>query len=301
MGCCRPGPAARPHTWAELEERRLELARFGQPGFSTKVVPPFVLIGDAEPALFEEDARVVGWAVRRLKSDFFANDPDEVLAIWMFDGQASYERNVSALWGGSPPSPYGYYSPCQGALVVNASSGNGTLVHELVHAFMDANFPSAPAWYNEGLASLFERPAEANGHLRGTVNGRLPELKRAWRSGGAPTLRALLRSKRADFAGERSGVHYAAARYLLYWLQESERLLAFHRAFIASASSDATGEETLLSVTGERSLDRVTAKWRSFVVALDERMPPPASDVPTQSSAEIFSTTNATVAPGLQK
>lgn len=29
----------------------------------------------------------------------------------------SYERNISAPWGGSRPSPYGYYSPCQSALV----------------------------------------------------------------------------------------------------------------------------------------------------------------------------------------
>lgn len=280
VACCRPGPAARPHTWAELESRRLEIARFGQPGFSTRVIPPFVLVGDAPPALFDQDARVVSWAVRRLKSDFFPHDPDPILAIWMFDGSMSYERNVSALWGGSPPSPYGYYSPCQQALVVNASSGNGTLVHELVHAFMDANFPAAPVWYNEGLASLFERPAEASGHLRGTVNSRLRDLKQGWRAGRAPGLGALLRSSRSDFQGERRSEHYAAARYLLYWLQESGRLIAFHSRFVATVASDPTGERTLLAATGARSLARVDERWRPFVMALDERIPPPATDVP---------------------
>ncbi|MBE7482405.1 MAG: hypothetical protein HS104_20790 [Polyangiaceae bacterium] len=280
VACCRPGPAARPHTWAELESRRLEVVELGQPGFSTKIVPPFILVGDAPPPLFEQDAKVVAWAVRRLKADFFPHDPDPILAIWMFDGSMSYERNVSALWGGAPPSPYGYYSPCQEALVVNASLGNGTLVHELVHAFMDANFPAAPSWYNEGLASLFERPVEANGRIRGTVNTRLGPLKDGWRTGRAPALGALLRSARSDFDGERRAEHYAAARYLLYWLQESERLLAFHARFAATASSDPTGEGALLFVTGERSLGRVAERWRSFVAALDERMPPAPRDVP---------------------
>ena len=31
------------------------------------------------------------------------------------------------------------------------------LVHEMVHPFMDADFPACPAWFNEGLASLYEQ------------------------------------------------------------------------------------------------------------------------------------------------
>ena len=34
---------------------------------------------------------------------------------------------------------------------MNISTGGGTLVHEIVHPFIEANFPACPPWLNEGL------------------------------------------------------------------------------------------------------------------------------------------------------
>ena len=42
---------------------------------------------------------------------------------------------------------------------MNIATGGGTLVHEIVHPFMAANFEQCPSWFNEGLGSLYEQSA----------------------------------------------------------------------------------------------------------------------------------------------
>ena len=39
---------------------------------------------------------------------------------------------------------------------MNSATALGTLSHELVHPYMETNFPNVPSWFNEGLASLYE-------------------------------------------------------------------------------------------------------------------------------------------------
>jgi len=41
---------------------------------------------------------------------------------------------------------------------MNAGLGLGTLTHELIHPIVETDFPRAPTWINEGIASLFEAP-----------------------------------------------------------------------------------------------------------------------------------------------
>src|SRR5260370_27108415 len=110
--------------------------------FAVIVQPPFVVIGDEARDVVKAHAEhTVKWAVDKLKQDFFAKDPKEILDIWLFKDAASYERNALALFGEKPTTPYGYYSSTHKALIMNISTGGGTLVHEIVHPFIEANFP----------------------------------------------------------------------------------------------------------------------------------------------------------------
>jgi hypothetical protein len=107
--------------------------------FTIVVQPPFVVIGD-EPAdaVREHSERTVKWAVDKLKQNYFSKDPKEILDIWLFKDAPSYERNALALFGDKPTTPYGYYSSRHKALIMNISTGGGTLVHEIVHPFIEA-------------------------------------------------------------------------------------------------------------------------------------------------------------------
>lgn len=64
-------------------------------------------------------------------------------------------RHARELFDDAPGTPYGYYLPGHDAMIMNISTGGGTLVHEIVHPFMAANFPGSPTWFDEGLASLY--------------------------------------------------------------------------------------------------------------------------------------------------
>ena len=62
-------------------------------------------------------------------------------------------------------------------MIKNIATGGGTLVHEIVHPFMRANFPACPAWFSKGQASLYEQAAEKQGHINGKINWRFKGLE----------------------------------------------------------------------------------------------------------------------------
>lgn len=240
-------------------------------GFTVVVHRPFVVIGDEEPAMVRRRAdRTIGWAVRMLKQDFFESDPDHIIDVYLFKDKASYETHAQAFFGRKPNTPYGYYSRADRAMVMNIATGGGTLVHEIVHPYMETNFPNCPAWFNEGLGSLYEQSAEAEGKIVGLPNWRLPGLKRAIWDDATLTLRQLTALSTAEFYGEGSGLHYAQARYLCYYLQQKKLLRPYYHAFVANQAEDPTGYQTLREVLGEdgRDMARFQRSWERYVARI---------------------------------
>lgn len=237
--------------------------------FSIVVQPPFVVIGDEPSGEVKRRAEgTVKWAVDRLKQDFFAKDPDEILNIWLFKDEASYKKHTQLLFGEEPNTPYGYYSSRHKALIMNIGTGGGTLVHEIVHPFVEANFPACPPWLNEGLGSLYEQCGEVDGHIHGFTNWRLPGLQRAIRAGNVPSFKTLMELDANGFYNQDKGTNYAQARYLCYYLQEKGLLVKFYREFHASHQQDSSGFKTLQKILGEPDMDAFKQKWEKFVLGL---------------------------------
>src|SRR5437588_1130649 len=240
--------------------------------FSIVVQPPFVVIGD-EPAddVKEHSERTVKWAVDKLKQDYFTKDPKEILDIWLFKDSASYEKHATALFGEKPTTPYGYYSTAHKALVMNISTGSGTLVHEIVHPFIEANFPACPAWLNEGLGSLYEQCGEVNGHIHGFTNWRLPGLQTAIRAHTVISFKELTSLDSNKFYNDERGDHYAQARYLCYYLQQHGLLARFYREFHAHQKEDPGGYITLRRILGPRvNMNVFQKQWETFVLGLKQ-------------------------------
>ena len=244
--------------------------------FEVVIEKPFVVVGDGGRGAVEGHARgTVRWAVTLLKKDYFAQDPKHILDIWLFKDSASYNKHAASLFGRVPTTPYGYYSPAHKALVMNIETGGGTLVHEIVHPFVEANFPDCPPWLNEGLGSLYEQSGEDGGHIVGYTNWRLPGLQRAIRRGGLATFQKLLAMDGRAFYGDAQGNNYAQARYLCYYLQERGLLTRFYREFHAARAADPTGFDTLKKVLGEADMETFQKKWEQFVLGLgEERLTP---------------------------
>ena len=237
--------------------------------FSFVIQRPFVVIGDETKQAVQERAEgTVKWAVDRLKQDFFANDPKEILDIWLFKDAASYEKHARLLFGETPTTPYGYYSSAHQALIMNIETGGGTLVHEIVHPFMEANFPACPPWLNEGMGSLYEQCGDAGGHIHGFTNWRLPGLQRAIRSKEVPSFKDLTAMDASAFYNEDKGVNYAQARYLCYYLQEQGLLVKFYQEFHARQKEDPGGYQTLQKILAEADMDAFKTKWEKYVLGL---------------------------------
>ena len=238
-------------------------------GFTVVIQKPFVVVGDESPAMVRRRALgTVKWAVDRLKRDYFKKDPAEILDIWLFKDKASYRKHTAEIFGDHPDTPFGYYSHRHKALIMNIATGGGTLVHEIVHPFMAANFPACPAWFNEGMGSLYEQSSERRGHIVGLTNWRLAGLQKAIRGGKVPSFKVLTATTDDEFYNKDKGTNYAQARYLCYHLQQKGLLVKYYHAFVAAHKADPTGYKTLQQILGETDMDAFKKRWETFVLGL---------------------------------
>jgi hypothetical protein len=234
--------------------------------FTVIAQSPFVVIGDESPERVKTRARgTVQWTVDQIKQEYFAKDPEEIIDVWLFKDKESYERNTRKYFGDTPDTPYGYYSERHRALIMNVGTGGGTLVHEIVHPFMHANFPNCPPWFNEGLASLYEQCGEVGGRIHGFTNWRLAGLQEALGEGRVPAFKKLFAMDYEAFYNKDKGTNYAQARYLCYYLQEKGMLKRFYHEFVKRQKPDPTGIGTLQQVLGYSNATKFQASWSDYV------------------------------------
>lgn len=235
-------------------------------GFTLVLEKPFVVVGDESATAVRMRAeQTVKWAAVRLKSQYFEKDPEAIIDIWLFKDKTSYRKHALALFGDRPSTPFGYFSDEHNALVMNIATGGGTLVHEMVHPFMAANFPACPAWFNEGLASLYEQSRGKGNKIWGLTNWRLAGLQQAIRAKRVPSFKELTGTTDHGFYREDKGSNYAQARYLCYYLQEKGLLETYYHRFRENVTEDPMGYETLKQVLRAKDMTAFEKEWESYV------------------------------------
>ncbi|BBM86379.1 C39 family peptidase [Candidatus Uabimicrobium amorphum] len=241
----------------------------GNQKFTIVIEKPFVVIGDEYPVVVKSRAvRTVRWAVNLLKKDYFSKDPEDIIDIWLFRNRTSYMQNTYKLFGSKPHTPFGYYSRADKVLIMNIRTGGGTLVHEIVHPFMRANFPQCPSWFDEGLASLYEQSREEKGLILGSTNWRLKGLQHAILANRVPKFQTLTSTTRYQFYNEDSGTNYSQARYLCYYLQEKKLLRKYYHTFRKNYAKDPTGYATLKEILSTHDMSQFQREWQKFVLSL---------------------------------
>lgn len=255
---------------ADYDQHLKELRkRLPHDGFSVVIQKPFVVIGDEPLETVKVRAeKTIKWAVDHLKREYFSKDPVAILDIWLFQDANSYEEHTNRLTKHKPSTPYGFYSSADKALFMNIATGGGTLVHEIVHPFMESNFPGCPSWFNEGLASLYEQSNERNGRIIGMTNWRLKGLQTAIGKDTVPSFETLCRTTTREFYDRDKGTNYSQARYLCYYLQERGLLRKFYHAFRSNVADDPSGIETLKLILREDDLEEFKVRWQAEVMKL---------------------------------
>ena len=256
-------------TDADYAQHVRELKNKVPKGFTIVIQKPFVVIGDESPEVVRFRAEsTVKWATQRLKHMYFKKDPKDIIDIWLFKNRRSYMKYTGEIFGDRPDTPFGYSSPGHKALIMNIATGGGTLVHEIVHPFVAANFPGCPSWLNEGLGSLYEQSTGKGKRIIGLTNWRLAGLQEAIKNNRVPSFKTLTSTTDYGFYRQDPGTNYAQARYLCYYLQEKGLLVKFYHKFQANCKKDPTGYETLKEILGENDMDAFKKKWERFVLRL---------------------------------
>ena len=269
--CLATATAHAEPTKDELAARKVELdKKLAGKGYTVVIQAPFVIVDDENAAMVKRNANFMKWTTDLIEADFFPKRPAKLIEVWLFKNEQTYRKGAKQFFNDEPDTPYGYYSTAADALIMNVGPGLGTLSHELVHPYMEANFANVPSWFNEGLASLYEQPRERLGtdrklHMWGTPNWRLPNLKAEIRAKTLPSLKTLMSTTRDGFYNAQFDA-YAYARFLLQYLQDHGKLHEFYDAFHADAK-DLTGQTALAKVVGE-DLESFEAEWRTWVLAL---------------------------------
>jgi len=217
---------------------------------------------------FAQSRDLVTRALAAFTNGRFAKTPREAITVYLFGDAASYGAFCKAAIHEPYISPYGFYWPSERWMVRNAGLGLGTLTHELVHPLVEADFPRAPTWLNEGIASVFEAPAFTKpGEIHGVKNWRLPRLKQALASGERPKAlpHTLFGMSDETFRDDDESLHYALARYVCQWLDERGKLWDFYHAFRDERDADPSGEKAFTRVVGMPPVeaDRAFLGWLS--------------------------------------
>ena len=244
--------------------------RLAQEHFTAVVAPPFVIAGDGGVQKLERyrDGTILA-AQRALRATYFKNEPTEPIFILLFESEGPY-RQLAKKWFNDDDVPhFGFYRQHDNVMLMNVSTGTGTLVHELVHALMRPDFRNAPGWFNEGLASLYEQCTLSNDSITGLVNWRLPALQRAIAQHKLRPLRELIDDPHF-YREDLVGLNYAQARYLMLYLQEQRKLGDYYRAARDNHGTDLTGRGTLEQMIAPQTLDEFDAAWQRWVLSLPQ-------------------------------
>jgi len=231
----------------------------------------FVVACDGDDETMKRGLGTLTRVYEAMFKDFMKTKPTDPLKVYLFKDKKSYDAYNKKAYGREPTTPYGFYTPSERKLVMNISTGLGTLAHELVHPLNETDFPEIPSWFNEGFASLFEQSYYTDDKsIRGDVNWRLPALQRAIKDKSAPGLKSVMETSTAEFYGEERGLNYATGRYLCYYLQEKDLLVKYYQSFRDGAKDDPTGVATLEQVVGKK-IDELEPEFRKFVSQLHYR------------------------------
>jgi len=230
------------------------------------VKTPYVLIGDYEhdtlDALYRKTILPTQYA---LNVSYFDSPPDRPITIIALSSQERYQQVAYDLDRRKTGLYYGYFQSDEMRIVLNLTTGSGTLGHELTHALARIDFPGMPEWFDEGLASLHEQCefSDEQNQLVGISNWRVQLLLSALDRNQLPDLNALVQQTR--ISKEREALTYAYSRYFCLYLQQKRLLSPFYRKLRTNQETDQTGKLTLQQLLNVDDLSEVDADFQNWL------------------------------------
>jgi hypothetical protein len=257
------------------QQRRIRAAKDelgGRPVVTSVVSDVFVVIGPPgwQGAQLDQSVALFKSAMAGYMNGRFTKKPEQAISVYLFPTKEAYQSFCTQKYAAPCISKYGFYDPGERNMVMHIGAGAGGLTHEIVHPLVEADFPQAPTWINEGIASLFEQPVIPRpGEIHGAKNWRHPRLKRALSSNERDKARldVLFGMPDETFRDATEDLHYAMARYVCQWLDERGKLWPFYQKWRDSIATDPTGEKSFREVVGMTPTE-ASPVWMKWALAL---------------------------------
>lgn len=247
-------------TQAKLVQQRISIPT------NIFVREPYILIGDYETKTLEALYRKIILPTQRaLNVSYFDHRPDTSISIIALSSQERYQQVALDLDQRKVGSYYGYFQSNEMRIVLNLTTGSGTLGHELTHALAQIDYPAMPEWFDEGLASLHEQCefSEEGDQLVGVSNWRVQLLLTALNRDLLPDIKSLVQQRKIN--NKQEALTYAYARYFCLYLQEKRLLSPFYRKLRTNQQFDNTGAQTLQQLLNVNDLSEVDADFQKWL------------------------------------
>lgn len=211
--------------------------------------------------------------------DYYDKNPGFILTIFLFRDRESYLKGLRLIGHDeiasaeednqkSATEGFFYSGGSYNHIVINYRDnyerGLGTFVHELTHALLRKEIPSAPLWLNEGMATLLGNAELINSQFRMKNDKNILLLQKAIEKGMFVPLQKLMTVTSDEFYGKAGIVYYPSASYFCKFLEDKNRLRDFYREYRDSYKGDPTGAKTLEKIMGLR-LDELEGDWRAWL------------------------------------
>ncbi len=166
--------------------------------------------------------------------------------VFLFSGEASYQRYVGESLGADAENTAGLFSGFLKQLLIwnvpKRESMMQTVVHEGFHQYLDLAAFRAPNWFNEGMAEYIEAAELVNGRWTdGQV--RHDHLENLKKKTMMPLADFVNISARRFYAGD-VGLHYSQAWAFIHFLRNSSKKEGdlFDRLFKGFVESPSSGQ-----------------------------------------------------------
>lgn len=184
---------------------------------------------DAEASQLEYVAKIF---FQEVYPRFFRYEPEYAFKIVYFAHKPEFTAHTES-------EAYGFYQPRTKTLFTYAHSGEGTLWHELIHAFVDANIEhNIQQWFSEGFASFYEMGGIANNQfVEGYTNWRLPLLQKMLKRESYLPLPTF--AEQQEMSEDNA---YAKARFLFCYLWLYDKMDEFVKIYLYELSAQSGGK-----------------------------------------------------------
>ena len=208
----------------------------------------------------------------------------EIPTVFLFKDRDSYVRGLQAMGisaamgsgseSGNLRNGYHFSAPGVSFILINYHEnyafGLSIFAHELTHALVRMEYPTAPIWLNEGLATMFENCKVEGGQLRYAFSSSLVRMQRSLRSGNALPLARLFKSTNRDFSASDHLPYYDAAELLCRYLHSRNLLIPVYLEMREGRSMGENGSETVARIAGG-TLENLEKNWHEWLKSQQRR------------------------------